>query len=53
MNNFEKVSKDKLPDRCEFYSPLKDKHRNKINCLHSIDVWIKFKKDAMGDYHYF
>ena len=24
MNSFEKFSEDKLPDRCEFYSSLKD-----------------------------
>ena len=24
MNSFEKFSEDKLPDRCEFFSSLKD-----------------------------
>ena len=51
MESFKKFSEDKLPDRCRFYSSLKDKCINDKDFLHATDVWNMFKINAMGDYH--
>ena len=53
MNSFEKFSEDKLPDRCEFFSFLKDECISEKDYLHAINVWNTFKFYAMGDYHDF
>ena len=45
------VLDDKLPDRCQFFSSLKDECINEKDYLHAIDVWIMFKMKTMGDYH--
>ena len=39
MTSFEKFSEDKLPDRCEFYSSLKDE------CISEKD-WYIYEKDG-------
>ena len=36
MNSFKKFSEDKLLDRCEFYSSLKDECISKKDFLHDI-----------------
>ena len=41
----------KLPDRCEFFSFLKDKCISEQDYLHAIDVWIMFKMNTMSNYH--
>ena len=51
MDSFEKFSEDKLPDRCEFYSSLKNKCISRKNYSHTLDVWNKFKMKLLGDYH--
>ena len=51
MDSFETFSEDKLPDRCEFYSFLKDKNISEKKYLTSINVWNTFKMNTMGDYH--
>ena len=51
MDSFEKFSEDKLPDRCEIFSSLKDECINETDCLHSINVWNTFKMNTMGAYH--
>ena len=38
MDNFKKLSADKLPDRCEFFSSLKDQCISEKDYLHAIDV---------------
>ena len=43
MNNFEKLSEDELPDRCEFYSSLKDESINKK------DVSISKKSECIHE----
>ena len=48
---FEKFSKHKLPDRCEFYSSLKDECVSEKDYLHAANVWNKFKMNTVGDYH--
>ena len=48
MNNFEKLSEDKLPHKCDFFfNSLKDE------CISEKDynVWNAFKMKTMGHYH--
>ena len=49
MDSFKKFSEDKLPDRCEFFSSLKDEYINEKDYLHAINVWNTFKMNIMGD----
>ena len=53
VDSFKKFSGDKLPDKCEFYSSLKDECISKRDYLHANDVWNIFKMNTMGDYHDF
>ena len=50
MNSFEKFFDDKLPDRCKFFSSLKDEYIVKNYYLHAIDFWVMFKMNTMSDY---
>ena len=47
MDNFRKLFDDKLPDRCEFFSSLKDECISEKDYLDAIDVWIMFKINTM------
>ena len=38
MGSFEKFSADKLPNRCEFFSSLKNKYISEKNYSHTLDV---------------
>ena len=40
MDSFKKFFDDKLPDRCKFFSSLKDESINEKDYLHAIDVWV-------------
>ena len=58
MNSFERFSEDKLPDRCEFYSSLKDgRIYEKDGCisakdyLHAVNVWNEFNIQPLDDYY--
>ena len=51
MDSFKKFFDDNLPDRCEFFSSLKDKRISETDYLHTIDLWIMFKINARADYH--
>ena len=51
MDSFKKLSKDKLPDRFELFSSLKDECVNEEDYLHAVNVWNSFKMNTMGDYH--
>ena len=51
MNSFKTFSDYKLPDRCEFLSSLEDEYVSEKDYLHSIDDWIMFKMNTIGDYH--
>ena len=51
MDSFKKFSDDNIPDRCEFFSSLKDECINEIDYLHAINIWIMFKMKTMSDYH--
>ena len=49
MDSFEMFSEDKLADRCEFFSFLKDECISEKYYLHAINVWNVFKMNTMGD----
>ena len=51
MDSFKKFFDDKLPDRCEFLSSVKDDCISEKDYLHVIDVWIVSDMNTMGDYH--
>ena len=50
MDSFKHFFDNKLPDRCEIFSSLKDECISQKYYLHTIDVWIMFKMNTMGDY---
>ena len=47
MDSFKKFFDNKLSDRCEFFSSLKDEYINEKDYLHAIDVWNVFKMNTM------
>ena len=51
MNSFKKFSEDKLPDRCKFFSSLKDKCIGEKDYLKANNIWNEFKINTMSDYH--
>ena len=52
MGSFKKFPEDKLPDRSNFYSSLKNECISKIGYLHANNICSMFKVNTMGDYHY-
>ena len=48
---YENFCEDKLHDRCEFFSYLKEKCISEKNYLHAINVWNILKGKKSGDYH--
>ena len=51
MNSFKKFSEKKLPDRCKFFSSLKDKCISKKDYLKANNIWNVPKMNTMGDCH--
>ena len=51
MDSFEKFSKNKLTDKCKFFSSFKDECTSEKYYSHAIKVWNVFKMNTMGDYH--
>ena len=51
MDSFKKFFENKLPDRCDFFSSLKDECISEKDYSLPINVWNSLKIDAMGDYH--
>ena len=51
LKNFLIFSEDKLPDKCEFFSSLKDKCISEKDYQRANNVWNAFKMKTMGDYH--
>ena len=51
MDSFEKFFEDKLPDKCELFSSLKDGFISEKCYFKAINVWNVFKMNTMGDYH--
>ena len=50
-DSFEKFFEDKLPDKCEFLSFLKDRCISEKDYFKAINVWNVFKMNTMDDYH--
>ena len=50
MDSFKKFSEDKLPDRCNIFSSLKDVCITAKDYLKAFDIWNVFKINTMGDY---
>ena len=51
MDSLKRFFEDKLPDRCKFYSFLKDGCISDKKYLDTIKVWNKFKINTMSNYH--
>ena len=51
MGSFKKFSEDKLPDRSNFFSSLRDACIIEKDCLKANNIWNVFKMNTMGDYH--
>ena len=51
MDSFNKCSENKLPDRCGFYSSLKDECISEKDYSQAINVWNVFKMNTIGNYH--
>ena len=51
MDSFKKFSENKLPDRSNIFSSLKDECISEKDYLKTADVWNVFKMNTMGDYH--
>ena len=51
MNSFKKFSENKLPDRCKFFSSLKDVCISEKDYLKADNIGNVFKMNTMGDFH--
>ena len=51
MSSFKKFEENKLPDKCKFFSSLKDCSINKKEYQRAINVWKVFKIKNLGEYH--
>ena len=49
MDILKKFSENKLPDRCKFFSFLKDVCISEKNYLRADNIWDVFKMNTMGD----
>ena len=49
--SFQKFSENKLPNRCKFFSSLKDKCISEKDYLKANNIWNVFKMSTMGDYY--
>ena len=51
MDSFEKFSENKLPDKSNFFSSLKDECISEKDYQRANNIWNAFKMNSMGDYH--
>ena len=51
MDSFKKFSQNKLPERCKFFSSLKDVCISEKDYLKANNIWNVFKINTMGNYH--
>ena len=51
IDSFKKFSKDKLPDRCKFFSSLKDVFISEKDYLKANNIWNVFKINTVVGYH--
>ena len=50
MDSFKRFSEDKLPDKCKFFSSLKDRYINKEEYERAINIWNVFKIKTLREY---
>ena len=50
MDSFKSFSENKLPDKCKFFSSLKDECISEKDYQRANNIWNGFKMNAMGDY---
>ena len=51
MDSFKRFNEDKLPDKCKYFSSLKDKFISKEEYDRAINVWNVFKIKTLGEHH--
>ena len=51
MDSFKKFLENNLPNRCKFFSSLKDKCISGKDYLRANNIWNMFKMNTVGDYH--
>ena len=51
MDSFKRFSENKLPEKCKFFSYLKDECLREKDYLKAVDIWNMFKMNSMGDHH--
>ena len=51
IGSFEKFSENKLPDKSNFFSSLKDECISEKDYERANNIWNAFKMNSMGDYH--
>ena len=51
MDSFKKFSENKLPERCKFFSSLKDECIGEKDYEKTKNIWNTFKIKTLGDYH--
>ena len=51
MDSFKRFNEHKLPDKCEFFTSLKDKCISKEEYDRAINIWNVFKIKSLGKYH--
>ena len=51
MNNFKRFSEDKLPDKSNCFSSLKDKNITNKEYHRAAKMWNVFKIKTLGEYH--
>ena len=49
MDSFKKFSENRLPDRCKFFSSLKDNCISEKDYLKADNIWNVFKMNTMCD----
>ena len=51
MDSFKRFSENKLPDKCKFFSSLKDECIGEKDYQRANNIWNVFKMNSMDDYH--
>ena len=51
MDSFKRFFENKLPDKCNFFSSLKDECISKKDYQRANNIWNVFKMNSVGDYH--
>ena len=51
LDSFKKFFENKLPDKCEFFSSLKDEYISEKDYQRANNVWNAFEMKTVGDYY--